>query len=185
MNIPASLQALYRTFKCLLMISLLVLTSCTTISRSQQVNLPRNSAVAILPFANNTETVQADTRAASIVSDLLHIQHVHVMVYPESGDCKQLLECKNTSEKERQAIIWARKHNARFTITGSINEWRYKVGLDGEPSVSITLRIVDLQTKQVVWSAVGSKVGGSRSGLGDIAQNLIMEMLTNVHWQSL
>lgn len=67
-------------------------------------------------------------------------------------------------------------------MTGTVNEWRYKVGLDGEPAVSVTLKLIDMRNGRVIWSAVGSKMGSSRSSLGNVGQRLIDSMLNQIEF---
>ena len=171
-----------RNIKIWALLVVLLMAGCTTINRTKPLRLPRARTVAILPFINNTETMQADQRARSMVSHLLQTKGARVAVYPERASCNKLMSCKNPNLVERQAISWAKRKQLRYVLTGSVNEWRYKVGLDGEPSVSLSLRIIDIRTKNIVWSSVGSKIGGSRSSLGNIAQKLLVEMLDNVNW---
>ena len=75
---------------------------------------------------------------------------------------------------------WAQSTGAHYAMTGSINEWNYKVGLDGEPVVGISLQLIDLASKRIVWTAVGSKSGGSRIAVSTVAQQLINTMLNQL-----
>jgi hypothetical protein len=59
---------------------------------------------------------------------------------------------------------------------GSVQEWRYKVGIDGEPAVGVTMKVLDLSTGQIVWSVSGAKSGWSRQALSAVAQSLLTEM---------
>jgi hypothetical protein len=66
-----------------------------------------------------------------------------------------------------------------YALTGAVDEWRYKVGIDGEPAVGLTLQIINLTDgDRVVWSAAGSKSGWSREALSAVAQKLIKDMLS-------
>jgi polysaccharide biosynthesis protein PelC len=162
------------------LIGFLLLSACTTIKTSNNITLNSTTKIAVLPFINNTETVQANIRAASMTSHLMQTNGARIINYPDSSNCQTLLSCKNPNFVKKQAVKWALKNNANLILTGNVNEWRYNVGLDGEPSVSLTLRLVDVKNKRLLWSAVGSKIGGSRAGLGGVAQNLLMEMLANL-----
>ena len=75
----------------------------------------------------------------------------------------------------------AMKRHLQYLITGYVNEWRYKVGLDGEPSVGVGLIVTDVLTGQTVYTTLGSRTGHSWSGLSDTAQQLIKNMLSNVY----
>ena len=76
-----------------------------------------------------------------------------------------------------EAQQWAIEQGARFALTGSVEEWRYKVGIDGEPAVGVTLKVIDLTNGRVVWSASGAKSGWSRQALSAVAQALLADLL--------
>jgi len=80
---------------------------------------------------------------------------------------------------QAEALKWAREQGIRYALTGAVDEWRYKVGVDGEPAVGLALRIVDVQSGQVVWSSVGAKSGWSRDSLAGVAQKLMRAMFAS------
>jgi hypothetical protein len=65
-------------------------------------------------------------------------------------------------------------------MTGTVNEWRYKVGMDGEPVVGVTLQVVELPGGRVVWSATGAKSGWSRDSVSAVAQQVIDKLLGSI-----
>src|SRR5690606_9636971 len=96
--------------------------------------------------------------------------------YPQD-ETTDLLMATSSDRMQQQALAWARDTGARYALTGSVQEWRYKVGLDGEPVVGLTLNLIDVSSATVVWSATGSRSGWSRSSLAGVGQTLIKEML--------
>jgi hypothetical protein len=72
---------------------------------------------------------------------------------------------------------WAKEQGARYAVTGTVDEWRYKVGVDGEPAVGVALQIVEIDGGKVVWSGVGGQSGWSRESLSGVAQELIKSLL--------
>ena len=72
----------------------------------------------------------------------------------------------------------------RFAVMGSVEEWRYKVGIDGEPAVGVSLIVVDLSTDRVVWSASGGKSGWSRQALSAVAQTLLTDIFASLRLSS-
>ncbi len=76
-----------------------------------------------------------------------------------------------------KALEWARGERARYALTGAVQEWRYKVGVDGEPAVGISLQLIDVASGQVVWSATGGDSGCSRASLSGTAQKLLRRLL--------
>src|SRR5690606_10564968 len=91
-----------------------------------------------------------------------------------------LLMTSSADRVQKQALEWAQNSGARYALTGSVQEWRYKVGLDGEPVVGLTLNLIDLSDASVVWSATGSRSGWSRSSLAGVGQTLIKDMLDSI-----
>lgn len=139
--------------------------------------IDRNARWTVLPIVNHTDVPQAGLRAEAITEGLLRARGVGTMVkYPPTLNPESLFE---PSERRAQAEAqeWARKQGVRYGVTGAVDEWRYKVGVDGEPAVGMALNVIDLQSGEVVWSAVGAKSGWSRESLAGVAQKLIREML--------
>jgi TolB-like protein len=77
-----------------------------------------------------------------------------------------------------RALEWARGERARYALTGTVDEWRYKVGVDGEPAVGITLQVIEVQSGNVIWSAAGSRTGWSRDAVSAVAQKLLRQLLS-------
>lgn len=163
----------------LLLLSVYLISACSTInSTAPTTPVYASSRWGITPLTNNTEIPQAGARAAAITADMLRSRGVlNLVAYQNTNNCSQLLTCANSNVTTETALAWARRSNLRYVMMGSVNEWDYKVGLDGEPAVAVTLQLYDTASERVIWSAVGSKTGSSRSGLGTTAQNLINSML--------
>jgi len=69
-------------------------------------------------------------------------------------------------------------------LTGAVEEWRYKVGVDGEPVAGLTFELIDVASGQVVWSATGTRSGWSRSSLSNVATTLIGGLLAPLYAHS-
>jgi hypothetical protein len=133
---------------------------------------------AVLPLRNNTETPQAGQRAASIAHSVLAAQgFTNIVRYPASSDDETLFDPAKP-DQQQTALDWARQQHARYAITGSVNEWRYKVGVDGEPAVGLTFDVVEVDTGKIVWTTSGARTGWSRSAVSGVAQRLEREMLS-------
>ena len=91
----------------------------------------------------------------------------HGRVEPEPGE----------REQRQAALSWAQEQGIRYALAGTVEEWRYKVGVDGEPAVGVTLQIVDVATGDTLWSGAGGKSGWSREALAAVAQQLIRDLL--------
>lgn len=159
--------------------ALLFLTACASIQKSPSPQLAAGQSWAVLPFANHTETPYAAERVQAIAGTLLRTHGVtRLQDYPlaKADD----LPGDRVSVPLDTALEWARQHHVRYGLTGSVNEWRYKVGMDGEPVVGLTLQLWDLETGQVIWSAVGSKSGWSRDALNAVGQDVLSRMLDSL-----
>lgn len=160
-----------------IMLSMLFLVACTTINSSHQV-VCAPLRWGIVPFTNNTEVPQAGYRAMSITKGLLEAKGVrNITVYKSKESCNQLIVCPNANPSLEHILAWARQRHLRYVMTGTVNEWIYKVGLDGEPVAAVALTLYEVPHGQMIWNSVGSKFGTTRSGLGSTGQKLIQEML--------
>ena len=131
---------------------------------------------AVLPILNHTETPQAGLRAEALVESILIARGVSVTRYPAQMQTESLFEPSDRKAVD-QALAWAKKQNARYVVTGAVEEWRYKVGVDGEPAVGVTLTIIDTATGKALWSGAGGRTGWSREALSAVAQKLIRQLL--------
>lgn len=162
-----------------LMSAAALLAGCAVIDHSPSAPLSRDARWALLPIANHTDVPQAGLRAEAIAETLLRARGVaQVLRYPPALNPETLFE---PAERKLQgdAQKWAREAGARYALAGAVDEWRYKVGIDGEPAVGVALQVIDLQSGEVVWSAVGGRTGWSREALSAVAQKLIRELLAS------
>ncbi|KPC52964.1 DUF4136 domain-containing protein [Amantichitinum ursilacus] len=164
--------------------AVLGLSACAVTSTASSGNttlaLPAAEKWAMLPLLNRTETPLAGLRAESIVEPLL-VQHglTQLQLYPSALAKDSMLAADDRAAVDA-ARQWAQSQTIRYAIGGSVDEWRYKVGVDGEPAVGISLMVWDLQTGQVVWSGVGGKSGYSREALSAVAQKLISKLIEDL-----
>lgn len=158
--------------------ALLGLAGCSVVDRSPTPSaLDRNARWVLLPFANHTETPLAGQRAEAITESLLRGGGMtHLTRYPASLVQETLFET-NANKVQEQAFGWAREQGARYAVSGAVDEWRYKVGVDGEPAVGVMIQVTDLSSGAVVWSSVGGKSGWARESLAGVAQKLIGSLL--------
>ena len=166
-----------RTLSILLLAALSLAGCSTTNTGNSGPAIERNAKWVMLPVLNHTEVPQAGQRAEAITEGLLRAHGVNDLTrYPAVLNVDTLFE-----PSERKIMVeaekWARIQGARYAIYGAVDEWRYKVGIDGEPAVGVALHIMDLQSNQVVWSGVGGKSGWSREALSAVAQKLIRGLL--------
>ena len=154
------------------------LVACATSIQSNvnQGDLTPTAKWVMLPIVNNTDTPQAGLSAEALVEHQMRRRGVTTLQhYPVALSRDTLFEPTERKVVD-EAQQWARDQGARFAVMGSVQEWRYKVGIDGEPAVGVTLKVLDLSTGQIVWSVSGAKSGWSRQALSAVAQSLLAEM---------
>ncbi|NDU84996.1 MAG: penicillin-binding protein activator LpoB [Ferrovum sp.] len=153
------------------------LAACSTLDVGQPPALSKDGSWALLPLANYTETPDAGDRVASIAASILQQQgKMDLKRYPFKDE-KENFIMGNNAKQQQAAMDWASQNKIQYALTGSVQEWRYKTGVDGEPAVSVTFNLVDMTTGATVWSATGSRSGWSRSSVGAVGQTLIDQML--------
>ncbi|MGZ8201953.1 MAG: penicillin-binding protein activator LpoB [Burkholderiales bacterium] len=161
-----------------MLVAALAAAGCaTTDSGGSGPAIERNAKWVMLPVMNHTEVPQAGLRAEAITEALLRAHGVIDLTrYPPALNPDTLFQPSERKVLD-EADKWARSQGARYAVYGAVDEWRYKVGIDGEPAVGVALHIMDLQSNQVVWSGVGGKSGWSRESLSGVAQKLIRDLL--------
>ncbi len=161
----------------LVALAALMLSACATLDSAPPVKIERTATWVVLPFSNATETPLAAQRAESIALGLLPSLGVaNPQRYPQSMQDDSLFDTGQARGME-QAMNWARSSNARYALAGSVQEWRYKVGVDGEPAVGVSLQIIEVSSGKLIWSSVGARSGWSRDTLAGVAQGLMKRML--------
>ncbi|MBS0611176.1 MAG: penicillin-binding protein activator LpoB [Proteobacteria bacterium] len=154
-----------------------LLGACSTLDQGRAPQLERQAGWVVLPFANHTETPLAGQRAEAIAQSLLAAQDVgQVRRAPVSSPQEGLFNAADAQRAE-DALTWAREQKLRYALAGSVEEWRYKVGVDGEPAAGVTLQILDVATGDTLWSGSGGQSGWSREALSAVAQKLIRKLL--------
>ena len=163
----------------LLLLLALGAAGCSVLDRSRgnAVTLEAGARWAILPLVNHTETPQAGLRAEVILESLLRQRGLQRIERPPAAAVNDLLGESADSKPRQDAQRWAAEQGIRYAITGAVDEWRYKVGVDGEPAVGLVLQIIDLKNGQVVWTATGAKAGWSREALSAVGQKLLRDLL--------
>ena len=79
----------------------------------------------------------------------------------------------------------AKEQEFDYFISGSVNEWQYKSGLDAEPVVGISLEIQSFETGEILFTSSGARTGWSRGSLSGTAQNLLNDLLNQITLEDL
>lgn len=149
------------------------ITACSQISHkpADYSSLDKKGVYLLLPFENYTETPLAGLRAASIMHGVLTSKEYRVERY-------EIKKEKDFSQDEiRNLIKEAKTKGYQYAISGTVNEFRYKTGIDGEPAVSLTIIIYDLKNDRVIYTATGSRSGWAHESITTVTQKLINELI--------
>ena len=136
--------------------------------------------VALLPVANFTDVLQAGLRVEALLEPALRkIGLRQLQVYPPSLNPETLFE-PGERKAQLEAEKWARTQGVRYVVSAAVNEWRYKVGVDGEPAVGLMVQVKDLESGLVVYSSAGGRTGGSREALSAVGLQLTSELVSGI-----
>jgi hypothetical protein len=162
-------------------LGILSLAGCAITDRSKAPVFDKSARWVILPMENHSETPQAGLRMEAITETIFRVKGATSLEeYPAALTQDSLFEPADAKAVET-ATTWAQQSGARYAVTGAVNEWRYKTGVDGEPAVGVTLKIVDLQNHQVIWSAAGGRTGWGREAVSATAQELLEKLTSSIH----
>ena len=165
----------------LLVAGLILLAGCSTMHQGMREAAPQSETWVVLPFVNNTETPFAAERAEAITTALLYargVQRVVTAPLDPAADVEALPD--RGLKRQREGLEWAKKQNFRYALQGTVTEWRYKVGLDGEPVAGMTLQLLDLQDGKVLWSGSAGKSGWSREAVSAVAQQVLEQLIRTI-----
>lgn len=161
-----------------------VLTACASSSLEVQRGpaLDRDSQWVLLPATNNSETPQAAEKLEAILATLLRIRGVnHLRLYAPPDESGVALPVLDDRVRLQHALAWAQGRDFEYGVTGSVEEWHYKSGVEREPAVGLSLRVLNITTGQVLWSASGARSGWGRATVSGTAQQLVAKMLDTVN----
>lgn len=157
--------------------ALALLAGCSAVEHAPKVHVSCSEKWVILPMENFTETPHAAQAAETLAENILRSQGVgEVAAYP-AALADSLADFGTVAQKYSKALDWARGQEAHYGVTGSVTEWRYKSGTEGEPVAGMTLRIIDIETGKSVWTTGGAKTGWDRDAITGVAQKLIRTLL--------
>ena len=163
-----------------LIVASTLLTACETMTASKRVAVSAEETWALLPMKNLSKTPLAGSRAKALVETHLRAQGVtNIDVYEGAPD-QPLMALLDETGQLNTAKEWAKEQGYIYGVTGSVQEWQYKNGLDNEPSVGLTLKFINVQTDEVMWVASASRTGWGYNNLSKVASKTIKEILADV-----
>lgn len=164
-------------FWCTGVLLMMIQSQCTHLESASPVTVSTAEPWVILPLQNLAETPRAGERVESILQSTLQNQGVHQLaICPNNTENLALL--LNDGKRLATAKEWAKTKGFRIAVTGTIQEWNYRTGLDREPAVGITLQLVDLQNNDaLLWTATASRTGWGSENLTETTTKVLNAML--------
>lgn len=162
----------------------LLLAGCSTHHTFNDAVPPvREGRWLVLPLINHSQTPMAGEQAEAILETHLHALGVQDVVrYPRHLRTPVMVGNSNRQQADRRHQQWLQQQGGDYLVTGSVEEWRYKSGLDGEPAVGMSLKITSLSDNRIVWSGSASRSGWPRESLSGTAQKVIHQLTDDIDW---
>ena len=159
-----------------LVLMIVTLTGCSVQQSQPAHSYSDDARWIVLPFDNHSETPMAADRAEALTLSALRAYRLNAQGADVADDPFEL-PTFDDRRRYHEALAYARNTGARYGVTGSVVEWRYKSGLDGEPAVGIAMHVVDIGTGDTVWSGSFSRSGWSRESLAGTGQKVIDKLV--------
>ena len=159
---------------------LTALQGCNTVIEKQPMpSFTSDARWAYTPLLNLTEVPHAGKRVTAILNTHFNSKGLNdLKKFPLKTNKKHFMSVNDKeSSLDKNSIRWAKKQKIAYLVTGTVDEWRYKYGLHGEPTVGVSLKIIDVKTAKILWSASGAKTGRSNQNLAGITNQLISNMM--------
>mgnify|MGYP001627781512 FL=1 len=163
--------------RCLLVVFMFGLMSgCSTmVSQQGSAPIPLDGKFAVIPMTNLAQTPRAGDQVASILSATLRARGAeNVTLILPVDDVEGLYE---TRERQNEAYEEAQNQGVDYVFSGTVEEWRYKTGLDGEPAVGVTLEVRNVRNNRIVWSGTAARSGWGREGLSVAGRKVLEDLV--------
>lgn len=146
------------------------LSSCGGVTRVQHgPALDARTRWILLPIENHSETPLAGERLEALLGTVLRARGVRQLDQPPEPSDPDEAATMSDRERSLAALAWAGQHGYAYGVGGSVEEWRYKSGLEGEPAVGLTVRVVKFPEETVVWSGTTSRTGWAHESVSSTA----------------
>lgn len=161
-----------------------MVTGCSTLTSTSSVSADAAQGWALLPINNLSDTPQADAQALIMLETQLRTHGVREVAVYAPLQTVSLRTLLNPASQLSEAMDWARKSGYRYGLTGTINEWNYRSGADKEPVVGMNMKLVDINTGEVLWQANAARTGWGYASLPALADTVIADLLEGVQFDN-
>lgn len=157
------------------LLTLFLFTSCTSMIHKKNTALSHSKTYAIASFSNYSQTPMAGLSAASIVESVLAEQNIAIHSLVKGSEDVNAKQTQQALFKLQKAT--AKSLGADYLITGDVQEWQYKTGIDGEPVVSYSIKVIDLNDDSILFNGVGAKSSWGHKSIGVVAQEIAKDLI--------
>jgi hypothetical protein len=173
-----------------------LLSGCAVLDVKASGPLHGRTGWVLLPVQNQGEAAMAGERVEELLLTLMRSQkEIELTPYPTPlpalpSDAKDPKAAAPSSAKDpdpelsfddrlryERAVAWARDKKYAYGIGGSVSELRYRPGSDGEPAVGLTVRVVDLSSGRVVFTASAANPPLGQGSLSATSQKLLRSII--------
>ncbi len=166
--------------KSIILTACLVLSGCAAQLSSSSPELDSNQVVYIMPLTNQSTMPMAQAQVEQLLVSTLAEQGLKVEIYPKvkATDLQASIE---PEARQNEAKTWLAAKPSGYVMSGSVQEWQYKYGLDGEPVVGVTLQLTDLQGR-LLWQGSVAKTGWGRESITQLGLDALQELTDDLNW---
>ena len=162
------------------LLTLMTLSACSTLSSTPAVQTNAQASWVLLPINNLSPTAQADVQAQNLMEIQLRargVKQVDIFTPIRQVSLRGLLD---TRSQLSDATSWARNRGYRYGLTGTVHEWQYQQGADKEPTVGVSLKLLDLASDTVLWQANAARTGWGYANLTTVANRVLAELMQQI-----
>lgn len=166
-------------FRLVILSLVLLLSACTTSRVADDIEISPATTVALLPLVNHAQTPLAGERAEDILASIWQQNKLPKLLRAPRNSSKDLPPLDD-QYRLNNAMQWLNTQQADYVLSGSIEEWRYKAGLDGEPVVALTLLLTKYGETTPIWTGTIAKSGWGRDSIAATAQDVIADLVSYI-----
>lgn len=150
----------------ILTLCIVLLGGCSAAPRhyaAESLGLGYVKRVVILPFNNHSATKFAERRFSDVVATEILSRGLFEVV--EKGEVQrflreELVQQEQESLDRETALRLGQELNVQAYLAGSVDDFSdVQNGSYSYPVIAATLRLVDVNTEQIIWQASGSESG--------------------------
>ena len=163
-----------------IIVSFVLMTlGCSSYHSERELTELSSKNWALMPVANYSQSPLAGQQLEDMLSSLLFQRGVSLAQYPRIETSNNIPTLANNTATPEQ-INWLAQQNVDYVLSGSVQEWHYKTGLDGEPAVTVTLNLHRKSNNELVWSVTGARSGWGRESIGYAAHEVLNSLLADL-----